>query len=337
MQNNEEQTNLLREIFDIVYDGLEVLFRKIFNIQDYEEESLSVEIERLFPTLKENIPYKLPTKEDISEFRIPIGESFHNEIKYIYPNKIPHSLISGTTGSGKSVCTKSILTSILNMYDENECEVILIDFKIVELNLFKKCKQITKYVYETEEAVEVIADLLEECRRRYKLFQDADVTNLEEYNKKFPNKKLKKQFIFIEEFIMFAEEKTGIKMLRKLASLSRASSQFIFLSCQRPDHTIIDNVLKCNVGNRICFRTEDAKNSAIVIDREGAEKLRGNGHGIYKSGGEDAEIQGYFISNDKIKEYTKGFIKDDDCNSTKDKPQTTANNKIIDLKFLDNL
>ena len=247
------------------------------------------------------------------------------------------------------------------MFNENECEIILIDFKLVELNLFKNCKQVTKYVYETEEAVEVVADLLEECKRRYKLFQDTNVTNLEQYNKKFPNKKLKHQFIFIEEFVMFSEEKVGMKMLRKLASLSRASSQFIFLSCQRPDNTVIDNVFKANVGNRLCFRTEDNKNSIVILDRVGAKDLKGNGHGIYKTGAKDVEFQGYNIQDEDIEKYIEKYIKAnkydnpvldpvlDTINKNKKAPDkkdiSRANsninknnsNKIYDLSFLDKL
>ena len=284
----------------------EAMEQQLNNQIDIRYENKRIIIDEIISKLKSNYPYLLPTKEDKEAFRIPVGASIYGT-EYIYPNEIPHTLISGTTGSGKSVCTKSLLTSILNMFNEDEADVFLIDFKLVELNLFKNCKQVTKYVYETEEAVEVIADLLEECKRRYKLFQDTNVTNLKEYNKKFPNKKLKHQFIFIEEFVMFSEEKVGMKMLRKLASLSRASSQFIFLSCQRPDNTVIDNVFKANVGNRLCFRTEDSKNSIVILDREGAEKLKGNGHGIYKTGAKDVEFQGYNIKDEDIEKYIKKY------------------------------
>ena len=337
----------------------EAMEQQLDNKIDIKYENKRIVIEEITSKLKNNYPYTLPTREDIDEFRIPIGCSIYGT-EYIYPNKIPHTLISGTTGSGKSVCTKSILTSILNMFNEDEAEVILIDFKMVELNLYKNCKQVVKFAYESEEAVEIIADLLEECKRRYQLFQDNNVTNLNEYNKKFPKNKLKKQFIFIEEFVMFSEEKVGMKMLRKLASLSRASSQFIFLSCQRPDNTVIDNVFKANVGNRLCFRTEDSKNSIVILDREGAEKLKGNGNGIYKSGAKDIEFQGYNIQDEDIEKYIKKYkvvkpikavetTKAVESNNIKKAPdikdipraETNINknnsNKIYDLSFLDKL
>lgn len=334
--------------------------QQLNNQIDIRYENKRIIIDEITSKLKSNYPYILPTKEDKEAFRIPVGASIYGT-EYIYPNKIPHTLISGTTGSGKSVCTKSLLTSILNMFNEDEADVFLIDFKLVELNLFKQCNQVVKYVYETEEAVEVVADLLEECKRRYKLFQDTNVTNLKEYNKKFPNKKLKHQFIFIEEFVMFSEEKVGMKMLRKLASLSRASSQFIFLSCQRPDNTVIDNVFKANVGNRLCFRTEDSKNSIVILDREGAEKLKGNGNGIYKTGAKDIEFQGYNIQDEDIEKYIKKYKivkkyntpvldpvlentnKNKKAPDIKEIPRAKTNinknnsNKIYDLSFLDKL
>ena len=158
---------------------------------------------------------------------------------------------------------------------------------------------------------------------------------------------------------MFSEEKVGMKMLRKLASLSRASSQFIFLSCQRPDNTVIDNVFKANVGNRLCFRTEDSKNSVVILDRIGAENLRGKGHGIFKTGAKDIEFQGYNIQDEDIEKYIKKYkvaksarvaeIAPETSNIIKKAPDkkdiSRANsninknnsNKIYDLSFLDKL
>ena len=130
----------------------EAMEQQLNNQIDIRYENKRIIIDEIISKLKSNYPYLLPTKEDKEAFRIPVGASIYG-IEYIYPDKIPHTLISGTTGSGKSVCTKSLLTSILSMFNEDEADVFLIDFKLVELNLFKNCKQVTKYVYETEEAV----------------------------------------------------------------------------------------------------------------------------------------------------------------------------------------
>lgn len=326
-KDNENKDNLLQMVFDYVWF-------KIFpkpRIGTISQE----ELEEVFPTLPDNIEYKLPSKEDKKEFRIPLGQTFRKKIVYWKPNSIPHILCCGATGSGKSVATKSILTSIINMFNEEQIEITLIDFKIIELFAFRNCKQVINYAYEVEEALELISDALNECRNRYRLFQEYEVTSLIDFNKKSKDK-LKYQFIFIEEFIVLSQHKNGIKMLNELISLSRAAGIFLYISCQRPDHTVISPLLKANTGNKICFRTEDSKNSVIVLDREGAEKLKGNGNGLLKQGSTFTEFQGYFISDQEVKKYISPFIKNKSC--TKEKAQSKVNNnKIVDLKFLDNL
>ena len=330
-KDNENKDNLLQMIFDHIWYSI---FPKP-RIGTISQE----ELEEVFPTLPERIEYKLPSKEDKKEFRIPLGQTFRKKIVYWKPNSIPHILCCGATGSGKSVATKSILTSIINMFNEEQIEITLIDFKIIELFVFRNCKQVINYAYEVEEALELISEALNECRNRYRLFQEYEVTSLKDYNKK-SKKKLKYQFIFIEEFIVLSQHKNGIKMLNELISLSRAAGIFLYISCQRPDHTVISPLLKANTGNKICFRTEDSKNSVIVLDREGAEKLKGNGNGLLKQGSTFTELQGYFISDQEVKKYISPFIKNKSCTKEKAQPKVNNNNnnnKIVDLKFLDNL
>ena len=175
-KDNENKDNLLQMIFDYLWYSI---FPKE-RIGTISQE----ELEEVFPCLSDNIEYKLPSKEDKKEFRIPIGQTFRKKIVYWKPNSIPHILCCGATGSGKSVATKSILTSILNMFNEEQIEITLIDFKIIELFAFRNCKQVINYAYEVEEALELILETLSECRNRYKLFQEYEVTNLKDYNKK---------------------------------------------------------------------------------------------------------------------------------------------------------
>lgn len=331
----KEESTLLRDLVDIIYNGYEVLFNKLFNIRE-NKESLLQEINQIWPTLPKNISYKLPSKEDAAAFKIPLGESYNNQTVYWKPNVIPHVLCCGATGSGKSVCTKSILTSILNMFNEDLVEVTLIDFKIVELFAFKSCRQVINYTYEIEDALELISDALNECRNRYRLFQEYEVTNLKDFNKKSKDK-LKYQFIFIEEFIALSQHKEGIKKLNELISLSRAAGMFLYISCQRPDHTVISPLLKANTGNKICFRTEDSKNSVIVLDKEGAENLRGNGNGLLKQGSTFTEFQGYYITDQQVKKLIAAYKVEKPTPTIKEKEELPYENKIIDLKFLDNL
>lgn len=247
----------------------------------------------------------------------------------------PHTYVVGTTGSGKSVMTKVILTSIVNLYSPNEVELYLCDLKMVELNLFRNLQHTKKFVYTVEDTTEVISNLLEETRRRYNLFMENEVTNIFEYNKLKGVKKLKYQVLYIEEIVMLLEDKnkSAMKLLKQLIAISRASGCYVFLTTQRPDNTVIDNIVKANINNRIVLKCEDRKNSVVALDEEGAEKLRGNGHGFIKNGANIEEFQGYFITDDQVKDYTlkyqnKGTSKS--LNFLKDKLQDEGNKNVTE-------
>lgn len=304
--------------FEKLQGALEIQIRHKVEIR---ERNGYIEIEVILAELLEKIKYELPKRERDSIY-IPFAQSIDG-IQYLDLKETPHTLCTGATGSGKSITTRNILNTIISLYPD-EVNIWLIDFKIVELSIFKHLKQTQCYVNEVEDAKEVIADLLVECKRRYKLFDEVGVTNIYDYNKKVaPNKRLKFDFIVIEEFVMLLEDKKKHAMtnLKKLASLSRASGQFLYITAQRFDNTIIDLVLRSNVGNRLCHKVESENDSKLIIDSTGAEKLRGNGHMIFKCGSQKVECQGYYISDYQIKEYTKKYIKKYE-NKTVGKPQS---------------
>ena len=318
--------------------------------------------------LENNIPYS-QYKRTTSHIEFSIGKSIDSILKLDLKEN-PHSYIVGTTGSGKSVMTKVILSNLVSLYGANELELYLCDLKRVELNLFRNVRQCKKFVYTVSDTTEVIADLLEETNKRYDLFMEHEVTNIFEYNK-LPNvKKLKYQVLYVEEIVMLLEDKKkqAMKLLKQLIAISRASGCYVFLTTQRPSNDVIDNVVKANINNRIVLKCEDSKNSIVALDKEGAEDLRGNGHGILKRGSELVEFQGYYISDDEVKKIIKPFIKTKDFQfkeikaikrenknikidndkllkgdnkTSKNKPsevtEVKEDNKIIDLSFIDNL
>lgn len=296
------------------------------------------------------IDYKLPLKHD--ELVIPIAQSRNGEVTINFKNETPHVLITGSTGSGKSITLRSLLSSIIYLYPR-QIELTLIDFKIVELSIFKRLKQVNSYSTTVEEAKEVIADELEECKKRYSMFESIGVTNIYDYNKKVPaTKRLKYRFIVIEEFVMLLSDKKkiAITMLKQLACLCRASGQFLIITGQRFDNTVIDLVLRANIGCRLCHKMEDEANSKLILDSSGAEKLRGNGHMIVKQGNIKTECQGYFIKDEQIKQILAPHIITSNIkpfNISKDKLQDeqnknvpATNNKVrnvTNLDFLNNL
>lgn len=327
-------------------DALELYFN---NEVKMEASSGWLRIE-LLKNLPDMIEYQ-PQKRTCNYIKFNIGRSLNNTITLDLKEN-PHSYIVGTTGSGKSVMTKVILTNLVTQYKPSELELYLADLKMVELSLFKNIEHTKKFVFTVEDTTELIADLLEETKRRYNLFMDNGVTDIFSYNKIPGVKKLKYQILYIEEIIMLLEDpkKNAMKLLKQLIAISRASGCYVFLTTQRPDNTVIDNIVKANINNRIVLKCEDRKNSVVALDEEGAEKLRGNGHGFIKNGANIEEFQGYFITDDQVKDYTlkyqnKGTSKS--LNFLKDKLQdegnknvTEANEKVkklSDLSFLDKL
>lgn len=324
------------------------------NKVEIKERKGYVEVEVITKELNSKINYTIPCRVKDSIY-IPFAETLGGTA-YLDLKETPHTLCTGTTGGGKSVTTKNIITSVINLYP-NEVDLYLIDFKIVELSIFKKLNQCKKYVNEIDDAKEVIADLMEECKRRYKLFDELGVSDIYEYNKKVSkDKKLNFQFIVIEEFVMLLQDRKKIAMttLKTLASLSRASGQFLYITAQRFDNTVIDLVLRSVIGNRICHLVESENDSKLIIDQVGADKLRGNGHILFKNGGKVTECQSYFITNEQVTELTKQYrinsnqIKEPYSNYKKEVNEIVVSEKekyikhkkettLEDLSFLDNI
>ena len=344
MQNKiDTDYNLLQELFDWVW-------YKLF--PNDKPKTTVEELQELFPTLPKMIEYELPKRTQKEGIFIPLGETFNGKPIALDLKENPHSYIVGTTGSGKSCMTKAILTSLVTTYKPSELELYLADPKRVELNLFRNTKHCKKFVYEIQDITELIADLLAETNKRYDLFMKHEVTNIFEYNKLKGVTKLKYQVLYIEEIVMLLmdSKKQAMKLLKQLIAISRASGLYVFLTTQRPDYTVLDTIVKANINNRIVLKCEDRKNSVVALDEEGAEKLRGNGHGFIKNGANVEEFQGYFISDNQVKEYTlkyrtKGTSKGldtvkDKLQEDKNKTIPRANEKVNlsdDLSFLDKL
>ena len=288
--------------------------------------------------LQENIPWQ-PSKKVTDDIKINIGESIKGPVT-LNLKENPHSYIVGTTGSGKSIATKVILTNLISTYRPQEIEIYLADLKRVELNLFRNVIHCKSFVWTVDDTTDLIADLLEETNRRYDLFMENEVTNIFEYNRLPGVKKLKYQILYIEEIVMLLEDRkrTAMRLLKQLIAISRSSGLYIFLTTQRPSNDVIDNVVKANINNRIAFKCEDSKNSIVALDTTGAESLRGKGHGILKRGTELLEFQGYYISDKEVKEAIKPFIKPKEKKAENSSESVReANNNVVDISWLDNL
>ena len=333
-QEFNPEYNLLQEIFDYVWYKIFPPPKDLDPLSDYR---------KAFPILPDKIPYEPQKRTHASGISITIGKTYNDKPVTLELKEQPHSYICGTTGSGKSVTTKSILTSLVTTYSPKELELYLCDLKRVELNLFRNVEHTKTFVWTVQDTTKVIYDLLAETNRRYDLFMQHGVTDIFQYNK-LPNvKKLKYQILFIEEIVLLLEDnkKVAMKLLKQLIAISRASGLYVFLTTQRPDNTVIDNVVKANINNRIVLKTEDSKNSIVALDSPGAELLKGNGEAYLKRGAEIIHFRGYYISDNYVKTKIKGSIKP--SVRVKDKTQGEENKtsengvKQVDLSFIENL
>ena len=315
---------------------------------DYFSKYWTIEV------LKNKIPnkveYTLPTKHN--DLMVPIGIGLSGVV-YLNLRVDPNVYIVGTTGSGKSVCLKSILTSFINLYSPKELELILCDLKRVELSQFKNLEHCTKFVYTVEDTTNTIFEVLEECNNRYELFEKRGVSNIWEYNKLVKDK-LNYKILVIEEVVLMLQDRKseGMRYIKQLCAICRACGIQVILTMQRPSNDILDSVAKSCITNRICFKCEDLKNSIISLDDEGCEKLKGMGHGILKVGANKTEFQGYNITTEQVQEYTKeykrkeelktttkqiGFVECKNENFTQYQDVVDKYDLDIDLDFLDKL
>ena len=269
-----------------------------------------IEILSILDDLKELYSFELQKANPISKgIKIPLGYSLDG-LQYINLKEHPHSFVVGSTGGGKSVCLKSLMVFLICNYCPSELEIYLGDLKFVEFALFKNVELVKDFKTSVSDVTGQIKMLLDETERRYQLFESVGVTNIFDYNKKFPKKKLKYQILIIEEVVNLLQDskKTAMKLLKRLIAISRNSGLYCIFSTQRPSADVIDSVVKANISNRIVFHTESEKDSIICLDEVGAETLDIKGRGILKVGSNKTVFQGFYVSDDEVKEYIKPYV-----------------------------
>ena len=195
-----------------------------------------------------------------------------------------HILISGSTGSGKSVCLLSMIQSLILSKTPDELKLILIDYKGTELPLFENIPHLAApIITDTNKALLSLEWVTEEVKRRYKLIAKNKVTNIKEYNEIVKKSDSLPYFVIvIDEIANLTStcKKEFNRVLQEISSMSRASGIYLILSTQRPDRTVIDGVIKANLTTKIAFKVESGYNSRIILDSYGAEKLLGKGDAL---------------------------------------------------------
>ena len=230
--------------------------------------------------------------------------------------KMPHVIIAGTTGSGKSVCTRSIIMSILYNAKPNEVRFILIDPKIVEFKVFEGIPHLLiPIVTDAKKAAGALNWAVNEMMKRYRTFADASVNDLKSYNVYAQENGLEPMaqiVIFIDELadMMLVAKNEVENYICRLAQMGRASGMHLVVATQRPTTDVITGLIKANIPSRIALSVMSQIDSRTIIDQPGADKLLGNGDMLYLPIGttKPVRVQGCFASNKDINE-TLSYIK----------------------------
>jgi S-DNA-T family DNA segregation ATPase FtsK/SpoIIIE len=231
--------------------------------------------------------------------------------------KMPHVLVAGTTGSGKSACVNAMLSSILMSASPNEVRLVLVDPKQVELNHYEHVPHLlTPVVTSPRLAANVLANLITEMETRYGVMSQARARNLEELNRirrKAGEAPLPHILCVIDELadlMMVAPAEVEDSIIR-LAQKSRATGIHLVLATQRPSTDIITGTIKVNIPSRIAFAVSSQTDSRVILDQGGAESLLGQGDMLFRGAGTSklARVQGAFITEDEIADITTHWAK----------------------------
>ena len=249
---------------------------------------------------------------------VPLGKSIMGDIGVCEINKMPHLLIAGTTGSGKSVCVNGIICSILMRAKPDEVKLVMVDPKVVELSVYNGVPHLLRpVVTDPKQASIALAKMVAEMERRYQVFSESKTKNIEGYNDYIEKenakitdidaKKEKMPYIVIiidelADLMMVAAKEVEDSILR-ITQKARAAGMHLIVATQRPSTEVITGLIKANIPSRIAFSVGSGIDSRTILDQTGAENLLGKGDMLFLPIGMNSplRIQGSFITDDEIK------------------------------------
>ncbi len=244
-----------------------------------------------------------------SKISVALGKDVSGEVIIGDLSKMPHVLIAGATGSGKSVCINSLIISILYKYQPEEVRLLMVDPKVVELNVYNGIPHLLiPVVTDPKKAAGALNWAVNEMTRRYQSFADHGVRNIEGFNELVKKKKdlesLPYIVIVVDELadLMMVSANEVEDYIARLAQMARAAGMHLVIATQRPSVDVITGVIKANIPSRISFAVSSAIDSRTILDSGGAEKLLGKGDMLYYPVGEQKpkRIQGAFISEEEV-------------------------------------
>ncbi|WP_137742849.1 DNA translocase FtsK [Robertmurraya siralis] len=266
-------------------------------------------------SLREVLESKQNDKPD-SKLMIGLGRDITGEAVLAELNKMPHLLVAGATGSGKSVCINGIITSILMRAKPHEVKLMMIDPKMVELNVYNGIPHLlAPVVTNAKKASQALQKVVSEMERRYELFSHTGTRNIEGYNEymKKHNAESGAEQPLLPYIVVIVDELADLMMvassdvedaITRLAQMARAAGIHLIIATQRPSVDVITGVIKANIPSRIAFAVSSATDSRTILDMGGAEKLLGRGDMLFLPVGasKPIRVQGAFLSDDEVEE-----------------------------------
>ena len=256
-------------------------------------------------------------KENKSKLTVGLGKDVAGNVELADIAKMPHVLIAGSTGSGKSVCINTIITSIVYNAKPSEVKFVMVDPKVVELSVYNGIPHLLiPVVTDPKKAAGALAWAVQEMDDRYNKFAEKGVRDLKGYNKAIEKEnefgKLPQIVIIIDELadLMMVAKNDVEDAICRLAQKARAAGMHLVIATQRPSVDVITGLIKANVPSRIAFAVSSQVDSRTILDSVGAEKLLGKGDMLYFPSGapKPSRVQGAFVSDDEVEKIVS-FIK----------------------------
>ncbi|MGN7298622.1 DNA translocase FtsK [Ferdinandcohnia sp. SAFN-114] len=272
-------------------------------------------------SLREVLEDTEPQRSD-AKLLIGLGRDISGEAKFAELNKMPHLLVAGATGSGKSVCINGIITSVLMRAKPHEVKMMMIDPKMVELNVYNGIPHLlAPVVTDPKKASQALKKVVNEMERRYELFSHTHTRNIEGYNeyiRRHNSEEDAKQptlpyiIVIVDELadLMMVASSEVEDSITRLAQMARAAGIHLIIATQRPSVDVITGVIKANIPSRIAFSVSSQTDSRTILDMGGAEKLLGRGDMLFLPVGasKPVRVQGAFLSDDEVEEVVNFVI-----------------------------
>jgi len=253
---------------------------------------------------------------------IGLGRDITGEAVLAELNKMPHLLVAGATGSGKSVCINGIITSILMRAKPHEVKMMMIDPKMVELNVYNGIPHLlAPVVTDPKKASQALKKVVSEMERRYELFSHTGTRNIEGYNEYIRKQNVKKDekqpelpyiVVIVDELadLMMVASGDVEDSITRLSQMARAAGIHLIIATQRPSVDVITGVIKANIPSRIAFSVSSQTDSRTILDMGGAEKLLGKGDMLFLPVGasKPIRVQGAFLSDEEVEKVVEFVI-----------------------------